>query len=80
LFPVPIKIHQIVITPRLQDSTIRSDCTFNATTSAKDFGWPMVTQATDCPPGGCAPAWCAARLDPEGTLASMPAVFTTFIG
>eukprot|EP00041_Stephanoeca_diplocostata_P010749 m.172092 g.172092 ORF g.172092 m.172092 type:complete len:192 (-) comp18282_c0_seq56:2937-3512(-) len=30
--------------------------------------------------GGCAANWCAGRLDPEGTLSSMPAVFTTYIG
>lgn len=27
-----------------------------------------------------APNWCVARLDPEGTLSSMPTVLTTFIG
>lgn len=30
--------------------------------------------------GMCAADWCGARLDPEGTLSSMPTIVTTYIG
>lgn len=39
--------------------------------------WPV---SDSCVGDECAAPWCAARLDPEGTLSSMPGVLTTFIG
>eukprot|EP00037_Helgoeca_nana_P015524 m.145079 g.145079 ORF g.145079 m.145079 type:complete len:557 (-) comp23055_c0_seq6:54-1724(-) len=55
----------------------------NGTASSAKFRFVSCPNGT-CPNGmvgeDFAADWCGARLDPEGTLASMPTIVTTFIG
>ena len=76
--PKPLPCHG----PAAECARLVAQAVFKGTASANSTGLPAFADAADClkNPSHCAKPWCYGRLDPEGTLTSIPAVVTTYTG